>query len=75
MEVETITENCPYCKEIISAGAIKCKHCGEWLEKKEIAIQELDDTIEEKSGLGFSSRIIPSIILTALGWLLYHFGG
>lgn len=23
---------CPYCKEIIIAGALKCKHCGEMLD-------------------------------------------
>jgi len=26
---------CPYCKEKIQNGAIKCKHCGEILKKKE----------------------------------------
>jgi hypothetical protein len=25
--------SCPYCKEDILSGAIKCKHCGEWLNE------------------------------------------
>lgn len=29
------TKRCPYCGEEILAVAKKCKHCGEWLDKKE----------------------------------------
>jgi hypothetical protein len=27
------TTSCPYCAEDIKLKAIKCKHCGEWLNK------------------------------------------
>lgn len=29
-----IISKCPYCAEEINPGAVKCKHCGEWLNKK-----------------------------------------
>jgi len=32
---ENNTKQCPYCKSDIPADAIKCKFCGEFVEKKE----------------------------------------
>ena len=29
-------KNCPFCDELISINAKKCKHCGEWLEPKSL---------------------------------------
>ena len=34
MTEEMQTKNCPYCGEEININAIKCKHCGEFLEEK-----------------------------------------
>jgi len=31
-------KECPFCRELIQDGAIKCKHCGEFLNKKNKAL-------------------------------------
>ncbi len=30
----TDNKECPFCKELIKQNAVKCKHCGEYLDKK-----------------------------------------
>ncbi len=38
-ESETKTKKCPFCGEEIIFEAVKCKHCGEWLNRRPIDTQ------------------------------------
>lgn len=39
-------KKCPYCSEEILVDAIKCKHCGEWLDKEHRS-EHIDRTVSE----------------------------
>ena len=34
LEEESIVKLCPYCDSEVNYNALKCKYCGEWIEKK-----------------------------------------
>ncbi|MGZ7116773.1 MAG: double zinc ribbon domain-containing protein [Methanobacterium sp.] len=44
---ENSTKSCPYCKEEIPVQAVKCMHCGNWVEK-ENSEQSLSENKLEK---------------------------
>lgn len=39
-------KKCPYCKELIKRKAIKCKHCGSMLNKKESSESTQDSPVQ-----------------------------
>ena len=41
------TKHCPFCDELISINAKKCKHCGEWFEEKKTITHSSGTTIIE----------------------------
>lgn len=48
--MEKITKTCPYCGEEIMPSAIKCKHCGEWLNKEPALKDQISrDNADEKT--------------------------
>ena len=60
---------CPYCGEEILAVAKKCKHCGEWLDKKENAeTRKAPQHVYETKAAFKKWRIaIPLILVIAIG--------
>jgi len=57
---QTRLQLCPFCKEEIAVGAIKCKHCGEMLKQKSTAF-----------GGGL---IMAGLFLGAIGGLIFLIG-
>lgn len=65
-------KKCPYCGEEILENAIKCKHCGEWLEKKDSVKPPVSDKIYNWFKNHFWQTVIPFFILVGfLGFKHY----
>ena len=72
MTVTKMSQKCPYCKETISAGATRCKHCHADLTaktKKSSALAQLNNF-----RTGFLCGVLFALILGVLGYLHFFSG-
>lgn len=66
---QTVTRKCPFCREDILADAIKCKHCGEWLNNKETLFESHGPITQQFSN---AQPIWHLIILSILTFNIYE---
>lgn len=65
--MENETRHCPFCDEIISIEAKKCKHCGEWLSEEDQIAHE--QPAEEHNGYIIGALVGGSIAAILCTWL------
>ena len=64
MENSRETKLCPYCGKEVMATAIKCKHCGEWLNNANKQTQVIVNQVENKSnGIGTAGFVLSLVSL------------
>ncbi|MDP2984428.1 MAG: hypothetical protein Q8O92_14010 [Candidatus Latescibacter sp.] len=67
------TRKCPFCAEEILSDAVKCKHCGEWLDKQPIGPQKTLGRIERHSNAQAPWRLVLLSIISFTIYEIYWF--
>jgi uncharacterized membrane protein YvbJ len=58
---------CPYCAGEIEEGVLKCKHCGEWLDKEHRQKEENVKEAQQRTGDAVKYAAAFILILILLG--------
>ena len=64
---------CPYCKEPIATGAVRCKHCHADLVKKDEKKKSFLGKYDNFRA-GFIVGVAFSIVMAVLAWWQFSFG-
>lgn len=69
MSLAKETKRCPFCQEVISATAIRCKHCHADLSDSARKAKKNSLSHLNTFRVGFLSGLLFSAILAILAWL------
>lgn len=71
-EVSSDTKVCPFCGETIKAVAIKCKHCGEFLDKRRPPAVAASAPVAQRTSTPFPwwIPVVAGVVAIIVGYVL-----